>query len=359
MSVFRINRKQKRETVMNWKTLSGCAAVGCLLSTAAVAEDLTIKVVGNIGITTQSQTLERPFWETGIGEVSDGRIGADFKPWNEMGLKGPEVFRLLGSGIMNVATAQLGHHAGDAPINDATDLAGLSPTIDQFRDVTEAFRPALVQFYRDKLGLEPLTLQSYQAQILYCRDEISGLADLDGRKVRSSGASQADFLGYFGATAVPMAFGEVQQGLQQGVIDCAITGTLGGYSAKWHEGAGYLYTLPINWGAGATVANKAWWDGLGEADRTLLQDELAKLQEAMWALNAEENEIGINCNTSGPCPLGEPAGMMRVDPSEDDIALREKAMREAVLPGFKQRCGADCVGTFNSTIGPVVGLTIE
>lgn len=344
---------------MNWNILGGCIALSSLLTTAAAAEELTINVVGNLGITTQSKTLERPFWEAGIGEASQGRISANFTPWNEMGLKGPEVFRLLGKGVMNIATAQLGHHAGDAPINDATDLAGLSPTIGQFRDVTKAFRPELVAFYRDTLGLEPLTMQSYQAQILYCRDEISGLADLDGRQVRSSGASQADFLGYFGASAVPMAFGEVQQGLQQGVIDCAITGTLGGYSAKWHEGAGYLYTLPINWGAGATIANKAWWDGLDEADRTLLRDRLNELQEAMWSLNAEENEIGINCNTTGPCPLGEPAGMVRVDPSEADVALREKAMLEAVLPGFRQRCGDDCVEKFNATIGPVVNLTIQ
>ncbi|RMH48938.1 MAG: TRAP transporter substrate-binding protein DctP [Alphaproteobacteria bacterium] len=269
------------------------------------------------------------------------------------------MFRLLSQGVMNIATAQLGHHVGDAPINDATDLAGLSPDIETFRRVTEAFRPVLAEFYARNLGLELLTLQSFQAQILYCRDPFRSLADLKGRKVRSSGASQADFIEYFGGTGVSMAFGEVQQGLQQGVIDCAITGTLGGYSARWYEAARYLYTLPINWGAGATAANKAWWDGLPEDIRALLRKELAAVEAEMWALNARENEIGINCNTTGPCPLGDPAGMVRVDPGPEDLALREKALREAVLPGFKARCGADCVAAFNATIGPVVGLTIE
>ncbi|WP_419908210.1 TRAP transporter substrate-binding protein [Hoeflea sp.] len=325
----------------------------------AAAADTSVNVVGNIGITTQSKTLEAPFWNEGIVSASDGRITANFKPWNEMGLKGPEVFRLLGQGTMNIATAQLGHHAGDAPINDATDLAGLSPTIEDFRKVTDAFRPSLAAFYADNLQLELLTMQSFQAQILYCRDEFKGLTDLKGRKVRSSGASQADFIEHFGGTAVNMSFGEVQQGLQQGVIDCAITGTLGGYSAKWHEGAKFLYTLPINWGAGATAANKGWWDGLSEDDRELIRTELAELEEAMWALNAEENEIGIACNTTGPCPLGDPAGMTRVDPSPEDIELRNAAMRESVLPGFAARCGADCVAAFNAAIGPVAGLTIE
>lgn len=341
------------------KRLAPLAAAAVLLAGPAAAQDLTINVVGNIGITTQSKTIEAPFWTEEIGTLSDGKIAANFKPWNEMGLKGPEVFRLLSQGVMNIATAQLGHHVGDAPINDATDLAGLSPTIEEFRKITDAFRPELTAFYADELGLEILTLQSFQAQILYCRDEFSGLADLAGRTVRSSGASQADFIEYFGGTAISMAFGEVQQGLQQGVIDCAITGTLSGYSAKWYEGAKYLYTLPINWGSGATVANKAWWDGLPDDTQALIRAALSDVESEMWALNASENEVGINCNTTGPCPLGDPAGMVRVDPTEAEIALRETAMREGVLPGFKARCGEACVAKFNDAIGPVAGLSIE
>ena len=338
-------------------SLLAFAAVA-VLSTDAIAET-TVNVVGNLGITTQSKVLEAPFWNERIVTASNGAIKARFQPWNEMGLKGPEIFRLLGQGVMNVATGQLGHSAGDTPINDATDLAGLSPTIEEFRAVTDAFRPELAAFYSENLGVEILTMQSFQAQILYCRDEFTGLKDLKWRKVRGSGASQADFVEYFGGIAVSLSFGEVQQGLQQGVIDCAITGTLGGYSAKWHEGANFLYTLPINWGAGVTAANKSWWDGLADAERILIRAELAELENEMWELNADENIIGINCNTSGPCPLGKPAGMIRVDPTNEDFSLRTEAMQKAVLPGFAARCGTECVSKFNATIGPVAGLTID
>ena len=337
------------------KTPLTAAAVAALIAAPAAAQ--TINVVGNIGITTQSKQLERPFWTEKVPEMTGAEV--NFQPWNEMGLKGPEVFRLLSNGVMNVATAQLGHHAGDAPINDATDLAGLSPTIEEFEAVTEAFTPVLAEFYREELGLEILTMQSYQAQILYCRDEIAGLADLEGRKIRSSGASQADFVEHFGGTGVNMSFGEVQQGLQQGVIDCAITGALSGYSAKWYEGADYLYTLPINWGSGATVVNKAWWDGLDAETRERIAGELATLEDEMWALNAQETEIGIACNTTGPCPLGEPGGMTRVDPSDADVAARREAMLESVLPAFAERCGEACVEDFNATIGEGAGLEVE
>jgi TRAP-type C4-dicarboxylate transport system substrate-binding protein len=337
------------------------AALGgiALLAGAAGAQPIPetrITVLGNIGITTQSRTLEAPFWTQHIREVSGGRIHVNFRPWNEAGLRGPEVFRILARGQANIATGQLGHHAGDAAINDGTDLAGLTASFEEFRRVTDAFRPVLTRFYEERLGLTPLTFQSYQSQVLFCRTPLSGLADLRGRRVRTSGASQGDFVAYFGGTPVDMAFGEVQQALAQGTIDCAITGTLGGYSARWTESARAVFTLPINYGAGATVANLGWWRGLPEVTRQVLRRELRGLEERMWALNAEEDAIGIACLTTGPCQLGPPAGLLRIDPSPADAEARRRAMLERVLPAWAARCGADCVREWNATVGRVVGL---
>ncbi len=195
---------------------------------AQTSPKVSLQVVGNLGITTQYKDLEAPFWTKDIPAATGGSITASIKPWNEMGLKGPEVFKLLSQGVFDVGTTQLGFVAGDAAINDATDLAGVSPTIQMFREVTQAFRPALERHYDQQFKVKLMGMFSFQAQVLFCRSDIKGLADLKGRKVRTSGASQADFISYFGGSGVNMAFGEVQQALQNGVIDCAITGTLGG-----------------------------------------------------------------------------------------------------------------------------------
>ena len=337
-------------------------ALGVLMAGPLAAQDLsptTVNVIGNLGITTQSSQLEAPFWTSGVSEASDGVVTANFRAWNEMGLKGPEVFGLLSDGVMNIATAQLGHHSGADPMNDGTDLAGLSTSFEGFREVSDAFFPELAAHYRDALGLELLTLQSYQSQILYCRDPITGLADLEGRRVRTSGASQGQFVEHFGGFGVDVAFGEVQQALEQGVVDCAITGTLGGYTAKWYEAANYLYTLPVNFGAGATVANGAWWDGLDPAVQTFLRDQVERLSDRMWALNAEENAVGIACNTDGPCPLGEPGGMTLVEPSEADMALRREALVESVLPGWIERCGDACRTAYDTALAGITEIPIE
>ncbi|MEO7940182.1 MAG: TRAP transporter substrate-binding protein [Burkholderiaceae bacterium] len=340
------------------------SAAAMVLSLAGAAQAQTspkvqFQVVGNLGITTQYKELEAPFWTKDIPAATGGALTASIKPWNEMGLKGPEVFKLLSQGVFDVGTTQLGFVAGDAPINDATDLAGVSPTIQVFHEVTQAFRPALESYYEKQLKVKVMGMFSFQAQVLFCRDEIKSLADLKGRKVRTSGASQSDFISYFGGSGVNMAFGEVQQSLQNGVIDCSITGTLGGYKAKWYDGAKYLYALPINWGAGLSAINLNSWRKLDAKTQKIVTSEYARLEKAIYEQNIRENDIGLACNTGGTCPEGPAANMVLVNPAPGDTELRRQALIKQVLPRWASRCGAECVNTWNATAGKIVNLTAK
>ena len=346
---------------INCKWALGVSAL-CLASLGAAQAQTAkynLQVVGNLGITTQYKELEAPFWTKDMPAATQGAVSASIKPWNEMGLKGNEVYKLLSQGVFDVGTTQLGFVAGDNAINDATDLAGVSPTIQTFRDVTQAFRPHLERYYEQQVRVKPLGMFSFQAQVLFCRSEIRSLADLKGRKVRTSGASQSDFISYFGGSGVNMAFGEVQQALQNGVIDCAITGTLGGYKAKWYDGAKFLYALPINWGAGMAAINQATWRKLDPAMQQTLQAEYAKLEKAVFDQNVRENDIGLACNTGGQCPEGPAARMTLVQPAAGDVELRRKALLEQVLPRWAARCGAECVKNWNDSVGKVVNLTAK
>ncbi len=344
-----------------YKSIVGTAVIGFGMMAAAYAQapaKVNLQVVGNLGITTQYKEMEVPFWTKDITAATNGAITANIKPWNEMGLKGPEVYRLLGQGVFDVGTTVLGFVSGDNAINDAIDLAGVSPTIETLRDVTNAFRPALDRHYESQ-KVKVLGILSYQAQVLFCRNEIRHLGDLKGRKVRTSGASQADFISYFGGSGVNMAFGEVQQSLQNGVIDCAITGTLGGYKAKWHDGAKFLFALPINWASSLTGMNINTWKKLDAGTQKTLMAEYSRLEKAVFVQNVRENDMGIACNTGGVCPEGPPAKMTLVTPSAADIELRRKALLEQVLPRWAARCGAECVKSWNGTVGKVVNLTAK
>ncbi len=335
-------------------------AAGLFSAAAAGAADampkVQLTVVGNLGITTQYKEIEAPFWKETIPRATNGAVTATVRPWNEMGLTGQEVFRLLRLGTYDVGATVMSFLAGDAPIHEGTDLPGLTASIDELRRATEAFRPVLEAYYAKDQQVKVLGLTSYQGQVLYCRNELKGLADLKGRKIRVGGASQADFVGFFGATGIPMPFAEVQQALATGVLDCAITGTLGGYKAKWYEATKYLYTLPISWASSIQGMNMKAWNKLSPAEQTTLMQEVRKFEKAIDEQNVREDKLGIQCNTGGPCSEGPAAKMTLVPMSPQDVELKREVLLKVVLPKWAQRCGNACVKSWNESVGKVLNL---
>lgn len=337
-------------------------AAGAAFAGAAGAAELpatAFNVVGSIGVLSMYTDKEKPFWTETVPDESDGAIKVQVKPFTELGFKGGEIFRLVSTGTLQFATTVLAYNSGEVPMNEATDLVGLVGSVEELHDVATHFRPTYSKFLEEKHNIKLLGFGTYQAQVIYCRDEFKSIADLKGRKVRASGASQQAFVGFLGGSPVSIAFAEVQPALASGVVDCAITGALSGYKAKWHESAKFISPMPITFGLAAQLANLDWWNGLDPAVRTFLEDKLSGLEDSIFDLAATETETGLACNTSGPCPEGEPAGMTLVAITPEDEALRKEALKSVILPAFAERCGAECVATWNATIGEYVGVKIE
>ena len=76
----------------------------------AIAQDLPktqLKVVGSISSLAPYRDFEIPFWTKHLSEKSKGAITAEIKGFNEMGLKGPEVLRLMSSGALEIGATVL------------------------------------------------------------------------------------------------------------------------------------------------------------------------------------------------------------------------------------------------------------
>jgi len=196
--------------LMTAAVLIGGALAG--FGAQAQTKETTINVIGNFSGTTQSKQIEQPFWNEQVGQTSGSKIKVIFNTWNDMGLKGPEVGPLIQRGVADIGNLVLQYVSGDSPVNEGSDLAGLSPSLGDLRRVIDAYDLVLSEFC-DKEGLKILANLSFQAQILYCRSEINSLADLKGKKVRIGGVTQSDLMAAFGASGVPIAFGEVTQAL--------------------------------------------------------------------------------------------------------------------------------------------------
>jgi TRAP-type C4-dicarboxylate transport system substrate-binding protein len=339
---------------------ASAALIGGLLGVSAtMAEEMpetNLSVIGAIGIHPQYLQYEKPFWTDQIKADSNGKVTATIKPWTEMGLKGPEVLHLVQRGNFQIGTVNLPYNAGESATVEGHDLPGLAPTIDDLKAVTAAWRKPLSDNLEQRFGVKVLALFSYSAQVLYCRDKFESLSDLKGRKVRVSGAAQANFVQALGGNGINVNFGEVLQALDRGVVDCAITGAYSGYSAKWYEASKYISPLAVNWGVQAVVANLEAWNKLDPKVQQFLLKEIKTLEDRVVDLAARETQTGIACNTDGPCESGKPGGMKLVKPTAEDSKTLKSVLEKAVLPDFAKRCGADCTSTWNATVGKVVKI---
>ena len=346
-----------------FKSLSLAAVVAAGFAGAVTAQELpktALKVVGAWGNLTQYKEFEQPFWTKEIAEKSKGAVTAEITPFNEMGLKGAEIFRLMRLGVIDFGSTVLGYVAADDARNEAVDLAGLSMDIETARKVSDAYKPVYDKFYRERFGMQVLGIWPYSAQVLFCNGEIKGLADLKGKKVRTGNRTLAEFVEAFGGTGVTLAFNEVVPALQNKVVDCAITGTLSGNSAKWHEVATHIYALPLGWSHVMHAVNIKTWDKLDPKVRGFLQAEINGLEDRIWKAAALETQQGYDCNAGKDnCTMGTKAKMTVVPVSDSDKALLKKVMAETVVPKWAARCSGDCVPAWNDSIGKVVGITAK
>ena len=190
---------------------------------------------------------------------------------------------------------------------------------------------------------------------MFCNAPIKGLADLKGKKVRIANRTLAEFVGALGGTGVTMAFSEVVLGLQNKVVDCAITGSLSGYSAKWHEVSTHLYELPVGWSQVMHAVNLKKWNKLKPEVQDFLQTNINDLEKRIWQAAADETEQGINCNTGrGVCRFGDTAKMTFVEVSETDKQKLKDVLNQTVLPKWFKRCGDECTSQWQNTIGKVI-----
>jgi TRAP-type C4-dicarboxylate transport system substrate-binding protein len=329
----------------------------------AVSQDLRpthLKVVGGWHFLSQYKDFEEPFWRRRIPQTSHGRVTAEISAFDELGLKGTEIIRLMSLGLIDFGTSVLAYGAEADIEGEGVDLAGLSPTADIARIVSAAYLPVLDRFFQKRHKIKILALYPYPAQVVYCRDELKGLADLKGRKVRVGTRPIAEFVEALGGIAVNIPFGDVYAKMKQGAADCLVTGTLPGNAAKLYEVTSYIYPLSLGWSTAMQGVSLAAWNRLNPKVQDFLVTQIAELNRDIWGRTELETRDGLACNTSeGECRFGTEAHMQRVAVSEADHTLLQRVLRDVVLKRWAQRCGAECTAEWNSTVGAAVGLSAQ
>ena len=339
------------------KLTTALGALAISASGAFADSPVVLSAVGTWSSLTNFQKHEEPFFNQRLNEASGGNIVGKIQSQSGLGLKGFEIMRLVKNGVFDFAFGLPGYVAAENAIFEGADLSSLTQDIDTQRQVSEAYFDTLETAFADIYNAKLLMLYPFPSQTLWCNGEVNGIADLNGKKIRVYSTTLGDFVEGVGGTSVTVAFSEVIPALEKGVVDCAITGTMSAYTAKWNQVATHAYTLRVGWGLAFGAMNMDKWNSLTADQQALLQTEIATLNDAMWAETATEDEIAISCITGGACEVGDPGSMVLVEPSAEDLAARDKIATDVVLARWAERCGADCAANWNETVGPILGLT--
>ncbi len=340
--------------------VAASALAGALLAAPAAAQE-TLSVVGSWSSLPLYQQYEAPFWTETLPAASGGEIAVEMTTFNQMGVAGGDVFSLLGDGVFDVGMTVADYTVSEAPELEGLDVPLIATDVETARAAVDAARPMVEDIMRDRFNAKLLAIAPYPPQIIFCKGEISGLADLAGLKVRGSGRMTTNFLEALGAEGVNVGFAEVPGALQQGTIDCAITGSGSGYSAGWHEVTDTVIALPLGgWDPVVTAMNLDRWESLSsETQELILATIRDEFETPAWDSAGASLEIDLACLTgSGDCPLGDPASMTLAAASDADRETARRVLVETVLPDWAERAGDAWKERWNASVGAATGVQI-
>ena len=334
-------------------TFAGVSSAG-----AAELERTHFKIIGENSAGLNYKELERPLWEEWIPQASNGKVTGDMLPFDQVGLDNATILRLLKQGAMDIGTTDASRLAADDPRFEGADLAGIALTIQDARKAVDAYRSVLNGIMEENWNVKVLFWGPAPPQVFWCRVPITGLADLQGKKVRVFNKTMIDFLNGVGATAVSINFPEVVPALQRGVVDCAVTGTMSGNTAGWGEVTTHLYPMYMGWAIRFTAINLRTWNRITPEVQGFLLDQFKQYEDKYWDFMDQATKDAENCNIGKqPCTMGNVLELQLVTVKPEEQVEHKRIMETGVLSGWVERAGPDAAKEWNDTVGKVLGLT--
>ena len=194
----------------------------------------------------------------------------------DVGIKGTEQLRLAKLGVLEFFSGNIALMAADNMVFDAVDMIGVMPTFEKAREMMDAYGPVVAKHMAEQFNVKLLMTWPNPAQVIYCKPEIGGVADIKGKKVRVSTTGASDFVSAVGGIPVTIQWAEVIPAAQRGALDCGITGTLSGNTGKWWEVFDYHHPITLTWGMWFHAVNLDTWNRLDPSVQGVLRREVRR-----------------------------------------------------------------------------------
>ena len=285
---------------MNRILTAGFAAlVAAGLALPALAQDITIKFSHVVAPDTSKGKAAQKFKEL-AEQYTEGKVKVEVYPNSQL-YKDKEELEALQLGSVQMLAPSLAKF-GPLGISDfeAFDLPYIFDGYDQLRKITDGeIGKAMLAKLADK-GITGLAFWDNGFKIMSANSPLHSTDDFLGLKMRiqSSKVLEAQ-MNALGAVPQVMAFSEVYQALQTGVVDGTENPPSNMFTQKMHEVQKHATLSDHGYLGYALIVNKQFWDGLPEDIRTQLDKAVAEATVYGNGIAKEENDKALEAMKAG------------------------------------------------------------
>jgi len=279
-------------------------------------------------------------------KMTKGRVKVEVYPNSQL-YKDKEELEALQLGAVQMLAPSL---AKFGPLGvkefEAFDLPYIFPTKAALYAVTEGpIGKSLMQKLEPK-GITGLAYWDNGFKVMSANKPLHMPADFRGLKMRIQSSKVLDAqMRALGANPQALAFSEVYQALQTGVVDGTENPPSNMYTQKMHEVQKHVTVSNHGYLGYAVIVNKKFWDGLPADVRGQLQQAMLDATKYEKAIAQQDNDMALEAiRKAGKTTI------YNLNPQE------QAAWRKALLPVQKQmadRVGQDLINQINKATASV------
>lgn len=323
---------------MKFRTLVGCLVAGVFAAGTAMAQTaqpIVIKFSHVVAPDTPKGKAAEMFKKL-AEERTKGRVKVEVYPNSQL-YKDKEELEALQLGAVQMLAPSLAKF-GPLGVRDfeVFDLPYIFPSKEVLRAVTDGPIGASLLKKLESKGIIGLGYWDNGFKVLSANKPLLGPADTKGLKMRIQSSKVLDAeMRSIGALPQVMAFSEVYQALQTGVVDGTENPPSNMYTQKMHEVQKYATLTNHGYLGYAVIVNKKFWEGLPADIRATLEGAMSESTAFANAIAQQENDDALAAmKASGKTEFHAPA------------AEEAAAWRKSMLPVHKDmesRVGADLI----------------
>lgn len=236
-----------------------------------------------------------------VAERTNGALVIEYVSYGETPYKLADALTLVRDELVEMNEWVPNQSSSTYPLLAGPELPFLMPDLRSAAEFLAWTRAAwatpTAKAYRDKIVADhnaiSLMTPFYDPINIWFADVVTDAAGFEGKKVRAANPELAEWLVAAGATPVNIAPADQYTGLQRGVVDGIVTGTLAVIGFKLDEvlHSGFA-TNAIMWSTDMLVSKPAF-DSLPEDAQKILMEEMERAEEELHKLMPKNYEAGM------------------------------------------------------------------